>query len=323
MLSADDWQRGGRVSVLLHWPRRPNQTATDLTQDYLDIQPADLMRYVEWLNEWQHDNFLTLYIAGRRAGHLKPAMCEALAQWPDFFTVGEERVDMTVGADDFDQRSRVLEEVTHALVDQQLIPAYLDEPYGVTGHGHEDVIALLDRGAAGYFGIRTYGQHINGFVRDAERIRMWIGRRAPDRAHFPDKLDNFVAGGLPYNQTLHQNLLKECHEEAGVAADLAATARPVGAVSYCRETAIGLKPDALYCYDLELPSDFEPRNTDGEVAEFSLLDLQQVLEIARDGDEFKTNCVLVIIDFAYRHGLFDAELPGYLELLQGLRQKSW
>jgi 8-oxo-dGTP pyrophosphatase MutT (NUDIX family) len=294
-----------------------------LTQHYLDIQPADLMRYIDWLNEWQPGNFVTLHIAGRRAGHLKAATRDALAQWPDYFSIGEERVDMTVGAEDFGQRSRVLEEVARALVEQQVIPNYLDEPYGVTGHGHEDVLALLDRGAAGYFGIRTYGQHINGFVRHAGRIRMWIGRRAPDRFHFPDRLDNFVAGGLPHNQTLHQNLLKECHEEAGVPAALAATARPVGAVSYCRETAIGLKPDALYCYDLELPPDFQPQNTDGEVAEFKLIDLQQVLEIARDSDQFKTNCVPVIIDFAYRHGLFDPERPGYLELQQGLRQKSW
>ena len=182
---------------------------------------------------------------------------------------------------------------------------------------------MLDRGSAGFFGIRTYGQHINGFVRDGDRIRMWIGRRAADRVHFPDRLDNFVAGGLPYNQTLEQNLLKECHEEAGVSAELASNALPVGAVSYCRETETGLKPDALYCYDLELPADFEPYNTDGEVAEFSLLDLQEVLEIARDTDDFKTNCVPVIIDFAYRHGLFDPEQAGYLELLQGLRQRSW
>lgn len=294
-----------------------------MSRTYLNIRPSDLLRYVDELNCWQPDHFRPLYIAGQRAGHLKDFMCAALEQWPGYFSVQPDRVDMIAGGDDFNQRSQLLREVTRALVEQQVIRTDLDEPYAVTGSGHEDVLALLDRGAAGYFGIRTYGQHINGFVRDGERIRMWIGRRAADRFHFPNRLDNFVAGGLPQNLSLADNVIKECHEEAGVPAELAALALPVGAVSYCREIETGLKPDALYCYDLDLPTDFVPQNTDGEVAEFMLLDLQKVLEIARDTDEFKTNCVLVIIDFAIRHGSFDPEQAGYLELVQGLHRGSW
>ena len=53
-------------------------------------------------------------------------------------------------------------------------------------------------------------------------------------------------------------MAKECGEEAGIPPDLAATARPVGAVSYLTVSATGYKPDVLFCYDIQLPPDFVP-----------------------------------------------------------------
>ena len=52
----------------------------------------------------------------------------------------------------------------------------------------------------------------------------------------------------------------------------------VGAISYCQETDSGLKPDVMFCYDLELPADFAPRNTDGEVDTFYLWPVEEVAE---------------------------------------------
>jgi isopentenyldiphosphate isomerase len=148
---------------------------------------------------------------------------------------------------------------------------------------------------------------------------MWIARRSPDRRVYPNRLDNVVAGGLPWGLTLSQNVAKECAEEAGMPAALAERAVPVGAITYCRASKRGLKPDVMYCYDLELPSDFEPRCHDGEVAAFHLWPIERVAEIVRDTDEFKLNCNLVIIDFLVRHGRLTPEHPDYLEIVQRLR----
>ena len=82
----------------------------------------------------------------------------------------------------------------------------------------------------------------------------------------------------------------------------------------------GLKPDVQFCYDLELPADFTPHNTDGEIAEFMLWPMAKVAAIVRDTKEFKFNCNLVIIDFLVRHGLIAPEHPDYLEIVAGLRK---
>ncbi len=112
---------------------------------------------------------------------------------------------------------------------------------------------------------------------------------------------------------------KEAAEEAGIPPELTRQARPVGALTYNRVTARGFRPDVLYCYDLEVTKGFRPVNTDGEVEEFMLLPLPEVLRIVQDTDDFKLNCNLVVIDFLVRHGVLGPERPDYLEILSGLR----
>jgi 8-oxo-dGTP pyrophosphatase MutT (NUDIX family) len=69
----------------------------------------------------------------------------------------------------------------------------------------------------------------------------------------------------PYGLSCSANVIKECWEEAGVPNKLAAAATAVGFVSYVSMSDEGLKPDVLFCYDLQLPEDFVPQPQDGEV----------------------------------------------------------
>ena len=132
-------------------------------------------------------------------------------------------------------------------------------------------------------------------------------------------LDNFVAGGQPVGIGLMDNVVKEAGEEAGVPPELARHARPVGAITYCQETTIGLKPGVMFCYDLELPADFVPHNTDGELEDFYLWPVEKVMEVVADKSDFKFNCNLVCIDFFVRHGLLDPTRPDYVDIVRGLR----
>jgi 8-oxo-dGTP pyrophosphatase MutT (NUDIX family) len=279
------------------------------------------LRHVHACNSWNPGHFYAFYVAGERVGRVKQPIRQALRQWPEWFEMAEDRVALSPQIQGFAKRSDVLARVTGQLVEAGMISHRHGEPYPVTAGGRDRAYARIDRAAAPYFGLRAYGQHLNGYVRDTSGIKLWVARRAADRRNYPGKLDNLVAGGLPQDLGLAENLRKECWEEASIPGELAAKARPVGALSYCRETRMGLKPDTLYCYDLELPRDFVPVNTDGEVAEFYLMPLQEVAEIVRRSDDFKLNCNLVVIDFLMRQGSLAPEHPEYLELAQGLHEK--
>ncbi|MCU7881968.1 MAG: DUF4743 domain-containing protein [Candidatus Thiodiazotropha sp. (ex Lucinoma aequizonata)] len=278
------------------------------------------LRHIEALNCWEPGNFKSFFFLGQQIGHLKQPVWEALGNWPEVFRIDDGGVHLLERYDTFEIRTQFLMEVTKTLVEEGVISHTHGEQYPVTYSGRETAIATVDRATAPYFGLRAYGQHLNGFVRGEKGLKFWIARRAADRRVFPYCLDNMVAGGLPHNLSLAENLRKECMEEAGVSAALANRAVSVGALTYCKETPAGLRPDTLYCYDLELPYDFKPYNTDGEVAEFMLLPVLEVARLVSETDEFKLNCNLVVIDFLLRHGIINPETTGYLDLVQGLHE---
>lgn len=268
-----------------------------------------------------HDlgHFQPFRVNGVRVGWVRPGFARELARWPAVFQVSDDGVALSTELQGFEARTGAVGQVIGALVAEGVVSRRHGEPYPVTAGARAEALLVIDRASAPYFGIRAFGQHLNGFVRDGDRLKMWVGRRANDRWNAPGKLDQLVAGGLPHRVPLQENLLKECGEEAAIPPPLAARAVPVGAVSYCAETERGLKPDTLYCYDLELPADFVPRSTDGETAAFFLWPIEQVAEVVRETDAFKPNCDLVIIDFLIRHGLIPPDHPDYLALAAGLQ----
>lgn len=165
------------------------------------------------------------------------------------------------------------------------------------------VLAVLDRGALPAFGVISQGVHVNGIVRRADGLHLWIGIRAKDKAVAPGQLDNVVAGGIPAGLTAEETLVKEAAEEACLPPDLAAMARRAGRVSYVMANAEGLRRDVLHCYDLEIPEGVVPSPGDDEVERFELWPAARVLEAVRSTDSVKFNVNLVLIDLFLREGL--------------------
>jgi len=281
------------------------------------------MSYIQRIkscNAARTEDYLPFIIDDRQTGWIKPNFAEHLVDWPHIFRLRRDSVQLVDELKGFNNRSDTVDKVVHYLVQKKIIRRYLTEPYPVTTGDRDKAIMTLDRSAVSYFGLRCFGQHLNGYVNKSEGLYLWIARRAKDRYIAPGKLDNMVAGGLPWHVSLQQNLIKECAEEAGMNEALSRQACATGTVSYSAESEIGIKPDTLYCYDIELPEDFTPVCTDGEVESFELMPVNEVMEIVQNSEDFKPNCNLVIIDFLIRHGLLNPDQAGYAELVSELHQ---
>ena len=270
-------------------------------------------------NRWDSRDFIPFQIGAEQVGQIRRSFAENLKKWPEVFSVERDAVSWVYPLTDFDDCNQAMYEVLEEMVQIGLVSHLHGEKYAVTCGSRGQARMLIDRACAPHFGVRAFGQHMNGFVRDGDALKMWIGRRSADRRVFPLHLDNLVAGGLPWGVALTDNLRKECREEADIPEGLADRALPVSAVTYCRDSERGLKPDVMYCYDLELPPGFEPRCTDGEVETFYLWPMEQVMETVSETEKFKLNCNLVIIDFLVRHGYISQDSPDYLKILQELR----
>ncbi len=121
-----------------------------------------------------------------------------------------------------------MRDVVRALIADGVLPRLHGEDYAVVGQWGDAALFVMDRRIVPAFGLKAFGIHVNGFVRDGERLKLWIGRRAADKTVEPGKLDNMVAGGLPAGISPAENVVKESAEEAGLPRSLAEQARPVG-----------------------------------------------------------------------------------------------
>lgn len=277
--------------------------------------------HIRACNNADLSRFVPFIVAGQRVGWLRPEFVARLADWPDVFEIDDSRVAIASTLDDFASRSTAVEGPLRALATTGVIDGWREEPYPVMSVWGDPPLLQMERAAVPHFGVRAWGVHMNGFVRREDGLHMWVATRARDKPTYPGMLDNTVAGGQPIGITPRDNLIKECGEEAGIPEALAKQAQPVGVISYCHETLDGAKPDQMFCYDLELPSDFTPVNTDGEIDEFELWPIGRVAERVRDSFDFKFNCNLAIIDFLIRHGILTPENEAdYVDIVLGLRR---
>lgn len=264
--------------------------------------------------------YLPFQVDGRALGWVRPSFADVLAAFPAVFQVSDGVVGLDPRLTTPADRTHQVNAVLRLLADQGEVPPWRDEYFPVTTGFCDPAAFDIGRSAVSAFGVRAFGIHVNGFVRTAGGLKMWIGVRAADTAVEPGKLDQIVAGGQGVGLGLMENVIKESAEEAAIPEALATTAVPVGSISYVMKWGDGLRRDTLFNYDLELPEDFQPHNADGEMQRFELWPIEKVAEVARDTDDFKFNCSLIVIDFLIRHGFIEPDHPDYHDLLCGLHQ---
>ncbi len=264
--------------------------------------------------------YLPFLIEKRQYGYITPERAALLGGFPDVFDVTIRDVSISAKLTTPESRTKAIDAIAKDLVATGAF-ALKGEYYAVKNGWHAPEAMRLDRSMVPGFGTRAYGVHINGFIRKADGIHLWIGTRSNTVRVEPGKLDNMVAGGQQAGMTLMDNVVKECSEEASLPEALARTAKPVSNLSYCFDAPEGLKVDNLFCFDLEMPADVIPKNADGEFAGYQLLPIAEVLDGVRNTTSYKFNVNLVILDFAIRHGLIapDTE-PDYERIVRGIHE---
>jgi len=241
-------------------------------------------------------------LGAAQVGWLTLDLAQALTFRPRDFHFDADGVALTGRLRSPGQRSEALARTLPALAAGAFL-RIRGEAFDVRETSDGPVLATLDRGALPAFGVMSQGVHVNGLVRRADGLHVWVGIRARDKAVAPGQLDNIVAGGIPAGLSAEETLVKEAAEEACLPPALAMTARRAGRISYVMRNAEGLRRDVLHCYDLDLPEGVVPRPGDDEVERFELWPAARVLEAVRSTDAIKFNVNLVLIDLFLREGL--------------------
>jgi len=240
------------------------------------------------------------------AGFVDDARAGRLARFGSrLFDIDSDRVALAPGLRDEPSRSAAMADVACALRADGVLPGWRDELYQIAASFGGDPLLHIERGAARYFGIRTYAAHVNGIVRTRQSTSMWLARRSLTKAVDPGMLDNLVGGGVSAGLSVRDTVIKEAWEEAGIASALAATAQPAGAVHVLRHLSDGLQRETVFVHDLDLSPDFRPVNQDGEATEHRLVhlaDAARTIAVDSGSDEVTIDASLVVLDFLIRNG---------------------
>lgn len=286
----------------------------------MQSQPAGLMRQIHRYPAVDLGRYRRFMVAGRHMGWVVPDFARELAAYPHVFYLTDREVNLHERFTTAEDRSGAVAEVLEAMRAQGKVPGWRAELYPVNRRFADAPLLLMERAATHLFGVPSYGINVNGLVHDGDDWKIWVARRSATKQVDPDMLDLVVGGGLPYGISVHDNLLKECAEEAGIPKTIAQRARPVSLLTLMIEAPEGLRVGVQFNFDLELPADFTPRNEDGEVAGFQLWTLDQLERNLRTADDFMYDVALANLDLLIRLGRIGPDDPDYLDLVAHLRR---
>lgn len=273
------------------------------------------------------------FVENKQLGLVRPDFVSHLKQYTAIFDV----VDGNNGGNDggkkpglhlsselktYGERTAAINGMLEDLREKNLIQAlagWRDENYKLSQRFSDTPVLEVERAGAGLFGLIQYGVHVNGYTKDQNgEVLMWIARRSKTKQTFPDMYDNMCAGGLAADLGVLECVKKECKEEASVSDEILRHLKFVGTLSYFYEDERGLFPECQFLFDLHLPADFKPLNSDGEVGSFQLCSIAEVKKLMTE-ENFKPNCAGVCLDFLIRHGHLnpdaDPNISFYMEQL--------
>ncbi len=284
------------------------------------------MSYLERIrscNDFSTNGYLPFVVSGKLIGWAKERFVKELQIFDSVFKITAEQFGFVDGLSTAELRTKAIAPVVELLHKEGIIDSWVNETYAITNSFEDDLFFYMERAAVAYFGVRSYGVHINGLVKKPNGIFIWIARRTKSKPFWPGKLDQIVAGGQPADIGLMENVIKESAEEANIPKHIAKTAKLVNEIHYLGKNTLkkspkdsvndmlGINSDTIFAYDLWLPEDFIPENTDGEVDEFILMSLEEMARLTDNTNEFKNNCNLVNIDLLIRHGLINEKHPDF------------
>jgi 8-oxo-dGTP pyrophosphatase MutT (NUDIX family) len=279
-----------------------------------------LFRHIEASNNAPSPSHLLPFRFGaEQVGWVSAELARALTFFPRDFHFEGRGISMAGRLRTPGMRSDALAATVRELA-KQGFGRVRGELFDIRAEANGPVLGTLDRGLIPQFGIIGQGVHLNGLVRRADGLHVWVGIRGRDKAVAPGQVDNLVAGGIPAGLTAEETLLKEAGEEASLPPELAVMARRVARLSYIMTNNEGLRRDVLHVFDLELPESFLPTPNDDEVERFELWPAARLLEVVRETEDVKFNVNLVLIDLFLREGLVDPASAEGQALRAGLDQ---
>ncbi|KAL7648847.1 UNVERIFIED_CONTAM: hypothetical protein RMT77_000766 [Armadillidium vulgare] len=299
------------------------------TQEQFSLNPSPVLEILQKCNSFFiqglrsiHGECIPLIACGRQVGMIRPDVAYFLEKYPDVFTATPTAFYLNPEFTTYESRTQAIDIVLRDLrVKSNLIAlrGWRDECFNVWSDFGSEPLFKIERSASTVLGTRAFGIHITGYTRQPDgSTGVWLQKRSATKPTWPGMFDSMVGGGITAGLKASEVVIKEAEEEASIPREIIQNAVPVGTVSFFTETERGLHANSEFVYDLELPNDFIPKNSDGEVEGFELVPVQELLSRVLSS-KYKLTSAPIAINFLLRNGLINPDnepnIPAVQELL--------
>lgn len=268
------------------------QATSEWVRNTLQAEFGQFSRH--WRDHTSHPatQFLPLLINGAAAGHVHQAHGQAIAEAmaSAFAAHGELRffsgshLELDLAADH--NHDDAFSALAHNLAKQGLVKGWRDEWQWV-GTAEQAQIARAERALFKTLGLQTQAIHVH--VENVQGL-VWAAVRAESKHENPGMLDNLAAGGVAGGESVQTTLWRELQEEAGLCEDDLDAPKAL----YTEDNALlvsrpllhgGWHHEKIHLFKACLKPGKLPRNTDGEVQSFQLMNRQACIR-SLNGWEF-------------------------------------
>jgi 8-oxo-dGTP pyrophosphatase MutT (NUDIX family) len=268
-----------------------------------------------YFNSFTKDQTILFYIENYLCGYILPSFVDTiLTYFPKDFYQKNNSLFLHDKYNTFDNRSLFFKELSQILNEKGIIDIR-NEDMLVPSIVCNKALCKIDRALTNYLGTKSDGIHINAYVEKNGEKYLWISRRSKNILD-PLQYDNLVAGGVSHGFSIFDTVLKEAEEEAGIPRELAIKSLYKNNFSYIIKRYFGIRNDAVYIFDLQLPENFIPIKQDEEIEDIHLLPLKDVYNLIKNGKDFKFNSMIVTAYFLLENSnLLSSEDKNYINLI--------
>jgi len=239
---------------------------------------------------------LPLDLAGHRCGWITLAAREALLG-TGLIVPEDGIVHLLPGQPPGAELDAALAQVAQVLREAGCLRGWRDELLDIRADG--EWLGAIERTAMRPLGLLTRAVHLNAWTPDG---RLWVARRALNKATDPGMWDTLVGGLVSSGESLDLALVRECGEEAGLdAPDLQSRGPLRTTLRLHRRLPEGYQVEDLLASRCVLEPGVQPANRDGEVMEIAAMPIDEVVGLV-EADEFTLEAALVIVEELLRAG---------------------
>ena len=231
-----------------------------------------------------------LWAGDARIGSVEPGWAEGVVlepQWVECITCDGQAGWLVRG-----DVTQSLNAIALALRDAGAAHAWRDEQLAVTDE-HGNVLGSVERAVVRPLGITTFAVHLAGFSPDGKH---WVQMRSSTKATDPGLWDTLMGGMVAAGESPDTALERETWEEAGLRLADLRDVRFGGRVLTRHPSDAGrggYVVEYIDWYRCVVPEPLVPKNQDGEVERFALLDAEEIAQRLQR-DEFTLEAAVVL-----------------------------